>query len=182
MEKLSNVSDQSDVKVLSGFGTGCGSVAKPVAFGPNERRALRLHGGESSPREREREGGDFSCESTSHFLYTKPNGVYMEWEASWPYIQVPVFREGYNTYWVEWRKQIRDLCEFELSSRPTYSSRHPPLPPFFYLILSEEFNLLPRVPSHNFFKSTFYETAIPFHRGPYTVNPICEASYAATLT
>lgn len=50
------------------------------------------------------------------------------------------------------------------------------------LILPEDFNLLPRVPSHNFFKSTFYETAIPFHRGPCTVNPICEASYAVTLT
>lgn len=38
-----------------------------------------------------------------------------------------------------------------------------------YLILPAEFNLLPRVPSHNFFKSTFYETAIPFHRGtPYS--------------
>lgn len=32
------------------------------------------------------------------------------------------------------------------------------------LILPEEFNLLSRVPAHNFFKSTFYETAIPFHR------------------
>lgn len=50
------------------------------------------------------------------------------------------------------------------------------------LILPEDFNLLPRVPSHNFFKSTFYETAIPFHRGPCTVNPICKASYAVTLT
>lgn len=41
-----------------------------------------------------------------------------------------------------------------------------PVPPSLHLILPEEFNLLPRVPSHNFFKSTFYETAIPFHRGP----------------
>lgn len=51
-----------------------------------------------------------------------------------------------------------------------------------HLILPEDFNLLPRLPSHNFFKSTFYETAIPFHRRPCTVNPICEASYAVTLT
>lgn len=57
-----------------------------------------------------------------------------------------------------------------------------PSQPLFHLILPEEFNLLPRVPSHNFFKSTFYETAIPFHRGPCTVNPICKASYAVTLT
>lgn len=55
-------------------------------------------------------------------------------------------------------RSIHDLYEPYLSSCP-------PSSPPFHLILPEEFNLLPRVPSHNFFKSTFYETAIPFHRG-----------------
>lgn len=81
---------------------------------------------------------------------------------------------------LKWRgvvlHRLCDLCKREFYSCPphtphtTHTHTHIQLLSFFlflsfYLILPAEFNLLPRVPSHNFFKSTFYETAIPFHRG-----------------
>lgn len=77
-------------------------------------------------------------------------------------------------------KRILDLCERALSSWPECSSSCALLF-LLYLILPEEFNLLPRVPSHNFFKSTFYETAIPFHWRPRAVNPICKASHGGCI-
>lgn len=67
------------------------------------------------------------------------------------------------------REAEKQRCEFVAGSitspcsHTPWCSTHTPF--LLHLILPEEFNLLPRVPSHNFFKSTFYETAIPFHRG-----------------
>lgn len=49
------------------------------------------------------------------------------------------------------------------------------------LILPQEFDLA-RLRSHNSFKSPFEENAVPFHRQPRTLNPICKASQALALT
>lgn len=46
---------------------------------------------------------------------------------------------------------------------------------FLRLILPEEFNLLPRVPEHNFLKVHFMRLQFHFIGGPCTVNPICKS-------
>lgn len=80
---------------------------------------------------------------------------------------LPIFvdRNTYIKHKRGWEAEVWICCRIHnlVCSHTPWCSTHNPF--LIHLILPEEFNLLPRVPSHNFFKSTFYETAIPFHRG-----------------